>query len=43
VENNNMGKVWRHCENNSVQKNVENNSKGKVWKTITLGKSVERL
>jgi hypothetical protein len=43
VENNNMGKVWKDCEKNSVEKYVEINSIGKVWKTITHGKSVENV
>ncbi len=37
VENNNMGKVWKNCENNSVEK---------MWKTITwekCGKTVKRI
>ncbi len=38
-----MGKLWKHCEKNSVKKYVEKNSVGKVWKTITHGKSVEKL
>jgi hypothetical protein len=42
VENNNMGKLWKNFEKNSVEKYVEKNSMGKVWKTITHGKSVEK-
>ncbi len=42
VENNNMGKVWKNCEKNSVGKmwkeqcgeNVEKNIVRKVWKRI---------
>ncbi len=34
-----MGKLWKNCEKNSVEKN----SMGKVWKIITHGKSVEKL
>jgi hypothetical protein len=30
VENNNMGKLWKNCEKNSVEKYVEKNSMGKV-------------
>jgi hypothetical protein len=43
MENNNIGKVWRNCEKNSVKKNVEKNRVGKVWKTIIPGESVEKL
>jgi hypothetical protein len=43
VKNNNIRKVWRNCEKNSVKKNVEKNIVGKVWKTITPGESVEKL
>jgi hypothetical protein len=35
--------TWENCEKNSVEKNVEKISMGKVWKTITHGKSVEKL
>jgi hypothetical protein len=38
-----MGKLWKNCEKNSVEKNVEKNSMGKVWKIITHGNSVEKL
>ncbi len=31
--------TWENCEKNSVEKN----SMVKVWKTITRGKSVEKL
>ncbi len=34
-----MGKLWKNCEKNSVEKN----SMGKVWKIITHGNSVEKL
>jgi hypothetical protein len=43
VENNNMGKLWKICENHNVKKYVKKNNMGKVWKTITHGKSVEKL
>jgi hypothetical protein len=30
-----MGKLWKNCEKNSVEKN----SMGKVWKILTHGNS----
>jgi hypothetical protein len=38
-----MGKLWKNCEKNSVEKYVEKSSMGKVWKIITHGKSVEKI
>jgi hypothetical protein len=38
-----MGKLWKNCEKNIVEKYAEKNSMGKVWKIITHEKSVEKL